>query len=109
MRKKPLIDIQGGTFAYGGEAAVTNRHIPAIQVHSDAQLTDMHVPGAPFAAVHNGANLTIRDSTNTTPGHAVVMEKAGDVSVQRFTSKRTSIGWTGSYSENWKRIFGKKG
>ena len=109
-RDKPIVDIQGGTFGYGGKAAVTNRHIPAIQVHSDARLTDVHVPGAPFAAVHNRADLTIRDCTNITPGHALVLEKAGDVCVQQFTSKRTSTGWTGPrFSEGWGRIFGKKG
>jgi hypothetical protein len=105
---KPIVDIDGLTLAYGGAAAVRNRNVPAIQVHCDTRLRHVHVPNAPFAAVHNGANLAILDSTNTTSGHAVVMENAGNVTVDGFTSKRISTGWGRKYAEGWDSIFGKR-
>jgi hypothetical protein len=88
------IDIDGLSLAYGGAAAETNRNIPAIRVASDAKLAHVHVEDAPFASVHNGANLSVRESTNTTRGHAM-FENAGDVTVERFTSEPPSRTFAG--------------
>lgn len=106
------IDIDGLSLAYGGAAAETNRNTPAIRVASDAKLAHVHVEDAPFASVHNGANLSVRESTNTTRGHAMVFENAGDVTVEHFTSappkRRTFAGWNPAYGANWARIWKKK-
>ena len=97
--------IKGLTLAYGD--VKMNSH-PAIQINAgNVLLKDVHVPNAPFVSIRNDAELEVRDCTNSTPGHAVVVEGTGDVSFHGFTSKKTFTGWNPNFSEGWARIFGK--